>query len=206
MTKRINIFDFDGTIAESNILKTEAFRYAASDYGKEISEWFVNYHKENGGITRQVKVETLCKKVNDAGAYGELLTRYETYLEKEWLSCPLLAGFRAYIETLEGANVILSGGSKVEIEAYLKVNNLDQYFLEVYGNPTDKYVNLEAIEDRYLEKDSDVYFYGDSKLDFELSKQISAKFIFVSGVSEWEPSALELQKMKVRVENFIKAQ
>ena len=59
MDSRINIFDFDGTIAESNILKTEAFRHAASEYGEDISDWFVEYHKQNGGVTRQVKIETL---------------------------------------------------------------------------------------------------------------------------------------------------
>ncbi len=185
MPNRINIFDFDGTIAESNLLKTDAFRYAASGYGQEISEWFVGYHKVNGGITRQVKIETLCQKINNASAYDELLARYENYLEKEWLSCSLLPGFRAYIETLSGVNIILSGGSKVEIEAYLKANNLDQYFLEVFGNPIDKHVNLETIKDKYLNEESDVYFYGDSQLDFELSEAIKSKFVFVSWVSEW---------------------
>jgi phosphoglycolate phosphatase-like HAD superfamily hydrolase len=183
--QRINIFDFDGTIAESNILKTEAFRYTAVEYGEKISEWFVDYHKANGGVTRQVKIETLCKKIGKAEAYDELLGRYEVYLEKEWLDCPLLPGFREYIATLPGRNVILSGGSKVEIELYLKENNLSQYFIEVYGNPIDKHVNLESINIKYLSAECDVYFYGDSSLDYELSQIIDSKFIFVSPVSEW---------------------
>jgi phosphoglycolate phosphatase-like HAD superfamily hydrolase len=145
----------------------------------------VNYHKENGGVTRQVKIEALCQKINDKSAYNELLERYETHLEKEWLNCPLLPGFRAYIENIAGVNVILSGGSKVEIETYLKENNLDQYFLEVFGNPIDKHVNLDTIKEKHLGKESDVYFYGDSRLDYDLSKLVSAKFIFIKGVSEW---------------------
>jgi phosphoglycolate phosphatase-like HAD superfamily hydrolase len=202
MSNRINIFDFDGTIAESNILKTEAFRYAAVEYGEKISEWFVDYHKANGGVTRQVKIETLCKKIGKAETYDELLGRYEGYLEKEWLDCPLLPGFREYIATLPGRNVILSGGSKVEIELYLKENNLSQYFIEVYGNPIDKHVNLDSIEAKYLSIGADVYFYGDSSLDFKLAQSISSRFIYVSSVSEWVPSKYDLEAFWLDIRDF----
>ena len=45
-------FDFDGVIAESVEIKTEAFREMYISYGKEISEGVVNHHLANGGMSR----------------------------------------------------------------------------------------------------------------------------------------------------------
>ncbi|WP_283789621.1 HAD family hydrolase [Bermanella sp. WJH001] len=203
MTKRINIFDFDGTIAESNLLKTEAFKQCAIEFGDEVADWFVRYHQENGGVTRQVKIEALCQKINNMNLYNDLMNKYERYLSDEWLNCPLLPGFRGYIETLPGVHLILSGGSKSEIEHYLEENHLKQYFKEVYGNPIDKSTNLEVIQNKYLQNDVEVFFYGDSKLDFQLSSKVCANFVFVSGVSEWKPSLIESHQFSMCVEDFI---
>lgn len=185
MTKRINIFDFDGTIAESNLLKTEAFKQCAIEFGDEVADWFVRYHQDNGGVTRQVKINTLCEKIERPDLAEYFLGRYEEYLSREWLGCPLIKGFREYIEHLNGTNLILSGGSKVEIEDFLKANELDCFFVEVFGNPINKRENLETITSKYLSDFDDVFFYGDSALDFELSKSVGANFIFISSVSEW---------------------
>lgn len=185
MSSQVNIFDFDGTIAESNLLKTKAFKYCAIEFGDEIVNWFIRYHQDNGGVTRQVKIHTLCEKIERPDLAEYFLDRYEEYLSREWLGCPLIKGFREYIEHLNGTNLILSGGSKVEIEAFLKANELDCFFVEVFGNPIDKRVNLETITSKYLSDFDDVFFYGDSALDFELSKLVNSSFIFISSVSEW---------------------
>ena len=46
------IFDFDGVIAESVEIKTEAFRDMYSSYGKDISDSVVDHHLINGGMSR----------------------------------------------------------------------------------------------------------------------------------------------------------
>lgn len=201
MTNRINIFDFDGTIAESNILKTEAFRTVASSYGKEVSDWFVAYHKENGGVTRQKKIKNLCEKVDDIKSYKKLVQQYENILKKSWLQCPLIPGFESYIKNIEGRNIILSGGAKIEIEEYLAFNNFDAYFEEVFGNPIDKWENLDTIKEKYIEG-RELYFYGDSKLDFELATSISANFIYVSKVSEWNVPIEMISKFHHVIEEY----
>lgn len=187
MNSRLNIFDFDGTIAETNLLKTEAFKFAAKNFGDDIQKWFVSYHQRNGGVTRQEKIKFLCNKIGKPSLYNNLLNEYESYLNDQWLGCPLLPGFCEYIENLDGTNVILSGGSKVEIENYLDKNNLTQYFVGVYGNPTAKDVNLSEISKVHVHPNTDVYFYGDSQLDYDLSIKAGAKFVYLEKVSEWAP-------------------
>ena len=53
------IFDCDGVLLNSNFKKSEAYRYAAIDFGatKEQAEKLVRYHVENTGISRYVKFE-----------------------------------------------------------------------------------------------------------------------------------------------------
>ena len=46
------IFDFDGVIAESVEVKTEAFAALYKPYGNEIVEKVVEHNNANGGISR----------------------------------------------------------------------------------------------------------------------------------------------------------
>lgn len=203
MNQKLNIFDFDGTIAETNLLKSDAFSFAAKQFGSDIEKWFVKYHKENGGVTRQEKIRKLCQKVGNEDIYSHCLGLYEEYLAEHWLTCPLVRGVRSYLEGLDSVNIILSGGAKVEIEDYLAANGLSPYFEEVYGNPVDKVVNLEAIKSKYIHHNTDILFYGDSKLDFELASSINAEFIFVKGVSEWVSVADYQDQFSLTVNDFV---
>ena len=51
MTKGI-IFDFDGVIADSVDVKTQAFIKIYSKYGKSVVKKVVDHHESNGGISR----------------------------------------------------------------------------------------------------------------------------------------------------------
>ena len=55
-------FDFDGVIAESVGAKTEAFREIYSQYGEGISSQVVDYHINNGGVSRFEKFKYWEKK------------------------------------------------------------------------------------------------------------------------------------------------
>ena len=46
------IFDFDGVIAESNEVKTNAFYELYQRYGAEIAKKVVNHHMMNEGLSR----------------------------------------------------------------------------------------------------------------------------------------------------------
>ena len=48
-------FDFDGVLAESVHVKTEAFRQMYLPYGKEVADKVVAHHRANGGVSRYEK-------------------------------------------------------------------------------------------------------------------------------------------------------
>ena len=68
--KEIFIFDFDGVLAESVNIKTEAFRKMYLSYGNDFAQKVVEFHKANGGISRFEKI-----KIFNGDWLGESLTQ-----------------------------------------------------------------------------------------------------------------------------------
>ena len=50
------IFDFDGVIAESVQVKSDAFAELYKPYGTEIVKKVVEHHEANGGMSRYEKI------------------------------------------------------------------------------------------------------------------------------------------------------
>ena len=61
MVKNI-IFDYDGTIADSINIKTEAFAELYQPYGETIVNKVVEYHLKNGGTSRFDKIKFFHKE------------------------------------------------------------------------------------------------------------------------------------------------
>ena len=51
------IFDFDGVIAESVQVKTDAFVELYKQYGSNILEKVIKHHEGNGGMSRFEKIK-----------------------------------------------------------------------------------------------------------------------------------------------------
>ena len=51
------IFDCDGVVLKSNAFKTEAFRAVTLPFGESASSALVNFHTQNGGVSRYAKFE-----------------------------------------------------------------------------------------------------------------------------------------------------
>ena len=50
------IFDFDGVIAESTNIKTDAFVSIYNEYSEEVQARVKDYHVKNSGISRYKKI------------------------------------------------------------------------------------------------------------------------------------------------------
>ena len=50
--KKALVFDFDGVILDSNHIKDETFFVLYKKYGKKFSNYVLNHHKKNRGISR----------------------------------------------------------------------------------------------------------------------------------------------------------
>ncbi len=50
-------FDFDGVIAASNQVKTDAFSVMFRKYGERVEKAVVQHHRTHGGISRLLKLD-----------------------------------------------------------------------------------------------------------------------------------------------------
>ena len=54
-SKDLLIFDFDGVLADSVEVKTEAFAQMYSQFGNKIMKNVINHHRKHGGMSRYEK-------------------------------------------------------------------------------------------------------------------------------------------------------
>ncbi|MCB9094312.1 MAG: HAD hydrolase-like protein [Halobacteriovoraceae bacterium] len=175
------IFDFDGVILDSNEIKKEAIREAASVrcQGNNLLE-FVEFFTANNGIPRETKIKKYFPEID---SYEEVLSRYNAILNKKHQSANLISGIKEFLKFIDGKNTscyILSGGSLPEIKQALSKYKIEKYFKGVYTGPQTKEENMKSLD--VLGKG---LYFGDSLVDWEVASASQLDFIFVYGKTQF---------------------
>lgn len=185
------VFDCDGVLLDSNRVKTDAFYQAALPYGEDAAAALVRYHREHGGVSRQVKFAYLLEQIlgqepRSESAYQQLLQRYAEHVREGLCSCAVAEGAEALLDQLPKRSwrFVVSGGAEEEVRWALAEKGLARYFHGIYGNPQDKadLVDRAAQEHGWTEPS---LFVGDARYDHEVAAGRGMDFLFVSGYSEF---------------------
>lgn len=190
------VFDCDGVILDSNVLKTEAYFRTAKNLGATDAQAqaLVDYHVRLGGISRYHKFdyylrEILQQAVTD-GAIQTLLDEFARELEVGLMECEMAEGlFELRAATPDAKWFILSGGDQQEIRSLFEKRKIAHLFDGgIFGSPDNKDTVLAR------EKASDhlqfpALFVGDSKYDYEAASRAGLDFVFLSDwteVADWQ--------------------
>lgn len=172
------IFDFDGVILDSNYIKKLAIQSSVENILDEATtKEFVDYFVNLNGIPREQKIA----KYLPIDEHSNVLKKYEEILNVSLKRAKLICGVKEFIHNLFELKIklyVLSGGNQIEVINLLKFFGLFNYFDGVFGGPKNKEQNLEHIK---LEKP--VLYFGDSKVDYAVSKEHHFDFVFVYGAS-----------------------
>ena len=188
------VFDCDGVILDANQLKTEAFYQAALPYGVELAQALVDYHVQNGGISRYRKFEYFLENIvggeNNATALNTLLSTYADTVKKGLLTCAIAPGLKELREAFPKTRwLVVSGSDQTELREIFAQREISHYFDGgIFGSPDKK----EEILARELEMGNiqkPAVFLGDSRYDYQSATEAGLDFIFVSGWSEWKPNS-----------------
>lgn len=190
------VFDCDGVILDSNVVKTEAYFRTAKTLGAtdEQAQALVDYHVKLGGISRYHKFdyylrEILHQPATDA-AVQVLLDGFARELEVGLMECEIADGLDELRAASSNASwMILSGGDQQEIRTLFAARNLAHLFDGgLFGSPDNK--------DKVLARELDAgtlhhpaLFIGDSKYDYEAATRAKIDFVFLSGwteVTDWQ--------------------
>ena len=185
------VFDCDGVILDSNIVKTQAYFRTAKNLGATDAQAqaLTDYHVKLGGISRYHKFdwylrEVLNQPVTEA-AVQTLLDEFSRELGVGLMECAIADGLQALRNaTAQAKWMILSGGDQQEIRDLFAKRDLTKHFDGgLFGSPDNKDdVLAREIANGNLQLPA--LFVGDSKYDFESSTRAGLDFVFVSDWTE----------------------
>ena len=195
------VFDCDGVILDSNVVKTEAYFRTAKNLGAtdKQAQALVDYHVKLGGISRYHKFDwylrEILKQPATEKAIQVFLDEFSRELEDGLMHCTIAGGLQELRDVTKDAKwMILSGGDQQEIrDLFAKRKLADLFDGGLFGSPDNKDTVL-AREKANGDLQLPALFVGDSKYDRESSTNAGLDFIFVSDwteVPDWQKFCTE---------------
>ena len=183
------VFDCDGVVLNSNKIKTQAFYDVTKHFGHEAAQALVDYHVQNGGISRYAKIEyfitEILKQDFDASIYYEILQHFAQAVKDGLMTCGVAEGLEELREKTAHANwLIISGGDQAELREVFTARGLDKYFNSgVFGSPDTKDIILaREVGNQNIHRDA--LFLGDSKYDYQAAYKAGLDFVLLTQWTE----------------------
>lgn len=177
------IFDFDGVIAESVNVKTEAFAELYKPYGDKVVKKVVDHHVSHGGISRYKKFRLYHKKflsqnIND-DKVNKLAHKFSKMVVNKVVEAPYVVGTYEFISNdYKNYDFYISSGTpQKEINKIAKKRNIAQFFKGIYGSPTSKDEHTKKIMEKNNYQNDEVVFIGDAPSDRKAAKNNDIYFI-----------------------------
>ncbi|HCQ16050.1 MAG TPA: hypothetical protein DIU20_07310 [Cryomorphaceae bacterium] len=176
------ILDVDGVLFDSNTLKHDNIRKAASEYAEgEKLEEFLSYFIFHNGLPREIKIEKYFGEGTEISQ--SLLNRYNELNQQTLMTVDMTPGARNFLmETSAQMPVLaLSGGAEHEVKALFEKNNITSFFKGIYGGPVSKKEHIKKIPIQ-----QPCLYVGDSKVDYETAQLVDAHFTFMTRYTQFD--------------------
>ncbi len=175
-------FDFDGVLAESVNIKTEAFIQMYLPYGKDSACKILRHHLENGGMSRFEKfkiyqdwlgLESGSLKIN------ELSSMFSGLVMKGVIDASEVKGTSTFLKKYFYLyqRWIISGTPTEEIKEIVSERKMKKYFTGIYGSPEKKHELTEQVINKWNLSRNETVFVGDATTDHEAAMKSGINFI-----------------------------
>ena len=177
------IFDFDGVIAESVDIKTEAFAELYKYYGDEVVKKVIKHHTGHGGISRYEKFRLYHKiflnKNIDDNTVNELAQKFSKLVLDKVVRAAFVKGANEFISgNYKRYDLYISSGTpESEMRKIAKRRNINQYFKGIYGSPYTKSEHVALILKEKNYNPSEVLYFGDAPSDKIAALENGIQFI-----------------------------
>ena len=134
------VWDCDGVILNSNNIKSAAFRSVSLPFGNSASSKLVDYHMQNGGISRYSKFNYFIDSIMPVYApevfikdkselLNHLLREFSNIVKEELLKCEITPGLRELRHSMEDKPwYIVSGSDQAELREVFEDRGIAEYF------------------------------------------------------------------------------
>ena len=209
-SKSALIFDFDGVLAHSVDIKTQAFAKIYEPFGQEVVNRVIDFHTiGNGGLSRIKKfkyfhLNYLNIEISPQDL-DETCNAFSGLVKKLVINCPKVQGSTNFLKKYSQSNKLFfintatPTGEMLEIINARKLNN---FFKAVYGSPNSKLENFNDIFYRYNIKPKDIIFFFFFMADFYVAENVGVDFIGVGSRINRDEIAFKSTNLYGFVENF----
>ena len=182
MIKNI-LFEFDGVILDSMPIRDYGFKEIFKDFDDGLVNKLLEYHNQNGGLSRYVKIKYFYNKLLKQEISEDKIINYADnfskimkikLVDKRYLIADTLKFIK---ESYKKYNLhIVSGSDEKELQYLCKELGIDSFFQSVNGSPTHKNILVENVlaTNRYIE--SETILIGDSVNDYDAATENNLVF------------------------------
>ena len=178
------LWDFDGVILNSNIIRTKGFIEIFKDFPNNYTAQLVKYHEEMGGLSRYHKIEYFFTKIvkkkikqDEIFFYAE---KYKSFILNNLVNKRFIIN-----ETLDyikqNRNIfsmhIVSASDENELKQICKELEIDSFFCSIHGSPTSKKENIMSLLKFNKLTKREVVLIGDSINDYEAAVHNKIDFV-----------------------------
>ena len=197
------VFDCDGVILNSNLLKTQAYVDTLEDEPEICVEELVDYHKANGGVSRYHKFRHYYEQINPSenaeAKIKQAISRFAEIVRKSMVECDYIPGAIDFIKKAIKNGLVLfvvSGSDEEELIEVFKERGIRDLFAQILGSPATKKKNTGKVVDM-IGVDKNGVFFGDSKSDMDAAEEFGLDFILLQGASEWVEGPLIVNESRI---------
>lgn len=178
------IFDFDGVVVESGKIKTQAFAELYRPYGKDIVAQVVQFHTQNGGMSRYRKFRHfqqhfLHQPPLTEAEERQLDIRFSELVVEAVIAADPVPGAIELIRQQSGRIplFVASGTPEAELKVIVERRGLAPYFTAVRGAPALKKTIIAEILAAHGLQPETVLMIGDAMADLEGAQANDTAFL-----------------------------
>lgn len=176
-------FDFDGVIAESVDIKTNAFKKFFASDGKGAVRRVEEYHLKNTGVSRFEKFRYIYKEILKRElteeVFQDLCQRFSRLVIDEVINAPYVRGAEEFLKDFSKLYkcYVVSATPQNEIEEIIIRKNIKDYFNGIFGAPQKKSDILKNVIEKEKLLPKEVLYIGDALSDYEAARANSVNFV-----------------------------
>jgi len=183
-TAQVLVFDFDGTLVDSNDIKWRGFELAFADFPDQIAE-IMTYCRGLNHTVRSEKFrhvyEHILRRPYTAEAASILHERYASATTAAVVTAPEIPGASSFLRRIAGryTTVLLSSTPHEIILDILRRREMGAYFDHVQGAPIDKSAWLSRFRVAQPLTPGQIVFFGDTPEDLVSARVSQCTFVGV---------------------------
>jgi beta-phosphoglucomutase-like phosphatase (HAD superfamily) len=204
-------FDFDGVLADSVEVKTEAYAKMFESYGGDIVARVVDHHRQHGGMTRAEKLAYYHSSfVEQPLVKEELLRRCDEFsvlVVDKVVAAEEIPGAESFVKQcrIHAPCFVVSATPDDEIMEIVQRRGIKDYFSDIRGSSASKRRHIASLADKYGLHTERCLFFGDAESDYRAAEAHGMPFIgivpdktapllSVAGSITWYPDFISLMR------------